>query len=81
VGSAVLAFLEAEAARLGYAQAWLETRLVNARAVAFYEGRGYARIANYGRYRGNAAAVCFGKRLAPDATSPAQGIARGRREP
>jgi ribosomal protein S18 acetylase RimI-like enzyme len=63
VGSAVLAFLEAEAARLGYAHAWLETRLVNARAVAFYERRGYDRIPNYGRYRGNAAAVCFGKRL------------------
>jgi ribosomal protein S18 acetylase RimI-like enzyme len=64
VGSAVLAFLEAEAQRLGYAQAWLETRLVNTRAVAFYERRGYARIENYGRYRGNAAAVCFAKRLA-----------------
>ena len=68
VGSAVLAFLEAEAARLGYAQAWLETRLVNAHAVTFYERRGYARIANYGRYGGNAAAACFGKRLgAPSA--------------
>jgi GNAT superfamily N-acetyltransferase len=68
VGSAVLAFLESEAARLGYAQTWLETRLVNARAVAFYERRGYARIENYGKYRGNAAAVCFGKRLpAPSA--------------
>jgi GNAT superfamily N-acetyltransferase len=64
VGSAVLAFLEAEAGRLGYEHAWLETRRVNTRAVAFYERRGYDRIANYGRYRGNAAAVCFGKRLA-----------------
>ena len=63
VGSAVLSFLEAEAARLGYTHAWLETRLVNARAVAFYERRGYARIENYGRYRGNGAAVCFGKGL------------------
>jgi len=69
VGSAVLAFLEAEAARLGYAHAWLETRLVNARAVAFYERCGYARIANYGRYRGNAAAACFGKRLAAHAAT------------
>jgi len=42
-----------------------ETRLVNARAVAFYERRGYARIANYGRYRGNDAAACFGKALRP----------------
>jgi len=69
VGSAVLAFLEAEASSLGYAQAWLETRLVNTRAVGFYERRGYARIANYGRYRGNAAAVCFGKRLAAGAAA------------
>jgi GNAT superfamily N-acetyltransferase len=69
VGSAVLAFLEAEAASLGYRQAWLETRLVNARAVAFYERRGYVRIENYGRYRGNAAAVCFGKRLAAGVAS------------
>jgi GNAT superfamily N-acetyltransferase len=65
VGSAVLAFLEAEARSLGYAHAWLETRRVNARAVAFYERRGYAPIANYGRYAGNEAAVCFGKPLAP----------------
>ena len=69
VGSAVLAFLEAEAVRLGYAQAWLETRRVNVRAVAFYERRGYARIDNYGRYRGNAEAVCFGKRLDVPATA------------
>jgi ribosomal protein S18 acetylase RimI-like enzyme len=63
VGSAVLRFLEAEAARLGYAALWLETRLVNTRAVGFYERRGYVRIANYGRYAGNAQAACFEKRL------------------
>ncbi len=63
VGSAVLAFLEAEAARLGYSAIWLETRLVNERAVRFYEKRGYSRIANYGKYAGNAKAVCFEKRL------------------
>ena len=68
VGSAVLGFLEAEAARLGFAQLWLETRLVNARAVAFYERRGYARIPNYGRYVGNDAAVCFAKTLPVDDT-------------
>ena len=66
VGSAVLRFLEAEAARLGFAAVWLETRLVNARAVAFYERRGYARIPNYGRYAGNDAAACFAKTLPAD---------------
>lgn len=61
VGSAVLRFLEAEARRLGFAALWLETRLVNARAVAFYERRGYQRIPNYGKYTGNPQAVCFAK--------------------
>ena len=64
VGSAVLRFLEAEAARLDFAALWLETRLVNTRAVTFYERRGYARIANYGRYAGNPAAACFAKTVA-----------------
>ncbi len=64
VGSAILAALEAEAAALGYRALWLETRLVNARAVAFYRARGYGRIANYGKYAGNALAACFEKVLA-----------------
>lgn len=63
VGSAVLRFLEAEAAALGYQAVWLETRLVNRRAVDFYEARGYARIPNYGKYIGNPLAVCFEKQL------------------
>lgn len=63
VGSAVLRFLEAEAATLGYQAVWLETRLVNRRAVDFYEARGYRRIANYGKYIGNPLAVCFEKQL------------------
>jgi ribosomal protein S18 acetylase RimI-like enzyme len=64
VGSAVLAYLEGEAAALGYRALWLETRLVNTRAVRFYEARGYARIPNYGRYAGRPEAACFEKRLA-----------------
>lgn len=63
VGSAILAALEAEAAALGYRALWLETRLVNAGAVAFYQARGYCRIANYGNYAGNALAACFEKLL------------------
>ena len=63
VGSAILGFLETEAVNLGYQALWLETRLVNARAVSFYERRGYRRIPNFGKYVGNAKAVCFEKRL------------------
>lgn len=64
VGAAVLAHLESAARELGYRTVWLETRAVNARAVSFYEKHGYGRIENFGRYVGNAAAVCFGKELA-----------------
>lgn len=41
----------------------LETRLVNTRAVHFYERHGYSRIPNYGRYIGRPEAVCFEKTL------------------
>ena len=64
VGSAVLRFLEAEAARLGYVALCLSTRHVNARAVAFYERHGYRRIPGYGRYAGSDVSVCFEKVLA-----------------
>lgn len=63
VGQAMLAHLEQEAAALGYGQLWLETRLVNERAVAFYEKHGYQRILNFGKYAGNTAAVCLAKSL------------------
>ncbi|QBE65018.1 GNAT family N-acetyltransferase [Pseudoduganella lutea] len=62
-GAAVLAFLEAQAGARGYHGLWLETRKVNARAVRFYDAQGYLRIPNFGKYAGNDAAVCFGKRL------------------
>lgn len=63
VGSAVLAFLEQEARRLGYRAVWLSTRRVNGAAVAFYHKRGYQVIAGYGKYLGNPVSVCFAKRL------------------
>ena len=63
-GSAVLRYLEAEAARLGYAALRLSTRHVNERAVAFYERHGYRRIPGYGRYAGSDVSVCFEKALA-----------------
>lgn len=65
VGSAVLRFLEGEAARRGYARLRLSTRRVNERAVAFYERHGYRRIPGYGRYAGSPVSACFEKRLAP----------------
>lgn len=63
VGSAVLAFLEEEALKLGYKALWLETRRCNERAVAFYEARGYRRMENYGKYAGRTNSVCFEKKL------------------
>ncbi len=63
VGTAILAHLETEAAGMGYEALWLETRVINERAVRFYERRGYSRIPNYGKYIGNPNAVCFEKRL------------------
>ncbi len=63
VGAALLTHLESSARHLGYRALWLETRAVNTRAVSFYERHGYRRIDNFGRYAGNAAAVCFGKEL------------------
>ena len=63
VGSAILSFLEQEAKSLGYLALQLETRVVNERAVSFYERRGYKKIPNFGKYIGNQSAVCFEKRL------------------
>jgi GNAT superfamily N-acetyltransferase len=63
VGTAVLSFLEEAAGRAGYVELWLETRRVNTRAVDFYVKRGYSPIPNFGKYVGNAAAVCFAKKL------------------
>ncbi|WP_083941317.1 GNAT family N-acetyltransferase [Pseudoduganella violaceinigra] len=63
IGSAVLAWLEAEARLIGYCALRLETRLVNHRAVQFYLAHGYRRIENFGRYAGNQAAACFEKTL------------------
>ena len=63
VGAAVLSFLESQAAAMGYREAWLETRRVNARAVDFYIRHGYNQIENFGKYAGREEAVCFAKRL------------------
>jgi GNAT superfamily N-acetyltransferase len=62
-GSALLAFLEAQATALGYRAIWLSTRAVNARAVRFYSARGYVAIPNYGKYAGRTDSVCLAKPL------------------
>jgi GNAT superfamily N-acetyltransferase len=63
VGAALLAHIEGAAAGFGYRELWLETRRVNTRAVGFYLARGYAQIANYGKYVGRDEAICLGKHL------------------
>lgn len=63
VGTEILSYLETKAKTMGYSAIWLETRLINERAVSFYEKRGYHRISNYGKYENNPEAVCFEKRI------------------
>lgn len=62
-GTHLLAALERTAQAFGYRAVWLETRRVNARAVAFYARHGYAVIPNYGKYAGRLDAVCLGREL------------------
>lgn len=61
VGTKILCYLEEQAQKLGYTKLWLETRLVNEKAVTFYEKKGYHRITNYGKYADRPEAVCFEK--------------------
>ncbi|MFZ6746823.1 GNAT family N-acetyltransferase [Undibacterium sp. JH2W] len=70
VGLAVLTHLENAAKEYGYHKLRLETRLVNQRAVAFYEKHGYHRIPNFGKYVGKAEAVCFEKQLSHPQNQP-----------
>ena len=63
-GIYLLGELERRALAFGYRALWLETRRVNARAMAFYERHGYRVIPNYGRYAGREETVCLGKVLA-----------------
>ncbi|AGF57159.1 N-acetylglutamate synthase-like GNAT family acetyltransferase [Clostridium saccharoperbutylacetonicum] len=66
VGSEILHYLENGAKKLGYSALWLETRLINERAVRFYEKNGYHRISNYGKYVNKPEAVCFEKNIIMD---------------
>ncbi|MDK2868423.1 MAG: hypothetical protein PWP38_2738 [Clostridiales bacterium] len=63
IGALILSHLEREAKQMGYSRIWLETRRINENAVQFYKDHGYQRIPNYGKYAGNALAICFEKKL------------------
>ena len=63
-GAALLHFLEQQARLEGYRQLWLETRRVNARALAFYSRHGFQPIAPFGPYVTMPQSQCLGKRLA-----------------
>ncbi|MGE8510316.1 GNAT family N-acetyltransferase [Paraburkholderia terricola] len=67
-GSAILAHLEQEAGRLGYAALWLGTHANNRRAIEFYEKHGFHPIPPFGPYVTRANVCCFEKRL--DGQSP-----------
>lgn len=62
-GSMILSYLEQQAHEFGYKTLRLETRIVNTKAVSFYERNGYRKIPNYGKYAGRANAICFEKDL------------------
>lgn len=68
---AQLAQLASVAIKLGYSEIWLETRVVNLRALAFCGGNGYSRIPNCGHHIGRAEAVCLATRLPAACTTPA----------
>ena len=63
IGTKILGYLEKRAQEMGYSDLCLETRLINERAVSFYESRGYKRIVNYGKYANRPEAVCFQKNI------------------
>jgi N-acetylglutamate synthase-like GNAT family acetyltransferase len=63
VGNKILAYLEYQAYNMGYKIICLETRVVNSRAVLFYEKNGYKKISNYGKYENREDCICFEKVL------------------
>ena len=63
IGNKILSYLEHQAYDMGYKTLCLETRIVNAKAVSFYERNGYKKILNYGKYVGRANSICFEKIL------------------
>jgi putative acetyltransferase len=60
---AMLSTLERMASESGYEAVRLETRHLQAAAIALYEGMGYVRIPNYGMYEGKQSCLCYEKAL------------------
>jgi GNAT superfamily N-acetyltransferase len=65
IARALLAALEVEARRLGYARVVLETGTRQAEAMALYESAGYTPIPNFGAYRASSWSRCYEKALDP----------------
>lgn len=65
VGAALLAALEGEAERLGYASLKLSTRRVNHRAVDFYRRQGWRETDPFGRYVARPESICMARALSP----------------
>lgn len=63
VGAALLNYLETQAKGMGYSELKLSTRIVNARAVAFYQRHGYVKVENYGPYLARNESICLAKKL------------------
>lgn len=63
IGNKILSYLEHQAHHMGYKTFRLETRIVNTKAVSFYERNGYNKIPNYGKYAKRANSICFEKSL------------------
>ena len=59
----LLAFIEAEAARRGFARAVLETGTRQPEAIALYASCGWQQIPPYGPYADDPLTVCFAKQL------------------
>lgn len=62
-GAALLSALEQLARARGYKAIRLSTRVVNTRAVAFYQRHGYQQTARYGVYKDKPVSVCLSKTL------------------
>ena len=59
VARAVLSYLRAEAARLGYTRMRLETGDRQTPAIALYESYGFSRVEPFGKYVNDPTSVCY----------------------
>lgn len=69
VASHVLSELEEWALESGYSKTVLETGVRQPEALGFYHKMGYAKIPNYGQYKGIKNSVCFSKEIRESAVN------------